>query len=288
MSYKTNYHTHTTFCDGKNTAEEMVKAAIEKNFDALGFSSHSMYPFAGDWHIAPREHQTYVNEIRHLQDKYNSKIDILCGFEADYIPSMCAPDFNNYAQLKPDYLIGSVHYIVTDRGHFTVDESPEGVKRGIENCFSGNGKKAVQEYFYLEREMLRNCDFTIIGHADLIRLRNGKINFFDPSESWYKHEVKQLVKEIARTNVIVEVNSGAISRGLMDDVYPAAYMLDLLKEKNVPVTISSDAHVTANLDGAFDRACEAIKKAGYSERAVLIRPDSSNPKGSFTMMPLDK
>ena len=25
-----NYHTHTTFCDGKNTAEEVVLSAIEK------------------------------------------------------------------------------------------------------------------------------------------------------------------------------------------------------------------------------------------------------------------
>ena len=44
---KTNYHTHTEFCDAKNTAEEMVLAAIEKNFSILGFSSHAMYPFYG-------------------------------------------------------------------------------------------------------------------------------------------------------------------------------------------------------------------------------------------------
>ena len=28
----TNFHTHTVFCDGKSTPEEMVLAAIEKNF----------------------------------------------------------------------------------------------------------------------------------------------------------------------------------------------------------------------------------------------------------------
>ena len=38
---KTSFHTHTTFCDGKNTPEEMVVAAIEKGFVALGFSTHS-------------------------------------------------------------------------------------------------------------------------------------------------------------------------------------------------------------------------------------------------------
>ena len=30
----TNYHTHTTFCDGQSTVEEVVLTAIEKGFDA--------------------------------------------------------------------------------------------------------------------------------------------------------------------------------------------------------------------------------------------------------------
>ena len=38
---KTNYHTHTVWCDGKDTPESMIKAAIGKGFDVIGFSSHS-------------------------------------------------------------------------------------------------------------------------------------------------------------------------------------------------------------------------------------------------------
>lgn len=36
-----NLHTHTTFCDGTNTAEEMIQAARELGMDSLGFSGHS-------------------------------------------------------------------------------------------------------------------------------------------------------------------------------------------------------------------------------------------------------
>ena len=32
-----DFHVHTTFCDGKNTAEEMVLAAIEAGFSVMGF-----------------------------------------------------------------------------------------------------------------------------------------------------------------------------------------------------------------------------------------------------------
>lgn len=31
-----NYHTHTKFCDGENTPEELVLYAIDKGFDAIG------------------------------------------------------------------------------------------------------------------------------------------------------------------------------------------------------------------------------------------------------------
>lgn len=39
-----NFHTHSTFCDGKNTPEEIVLAALEKGFVSIGFSSHGYTP----------------------------------------------------------------------------------------------------------------------------------------------------------------------------------------------------------------------------------------------------
>ena len=63
---KTNYHTHTLYCDGKNSPEEVILSAIEKKIDILGFSGHSMYPFAEDWHISPKQINDYVTEIKTL------------------------------------------------------------------------------------------------------------------------------------------------------------------------------------------------------------------------------
>ena len=40
-----NFHTHTTYCDGKETAEQMVQAAIAKGFTRLGFSGHGFNDF---------------------------------------------------------------------------------------------------------------------------------------------------------------------------------------------------------------------------------------------------
>lgn len=262
---KTNYHTHTIFCDGKNTVEEMVLSAIEKNFDILGFSGHSMYPHASDWHIAPREHENYVKEVRAIQKKYADKIKIYCGFEADYIPSFSMPCKKQFESFNIDYLIGATHYLVNEKGFMTVDDSASNVNKGVDLLFNGNGKLLACEYFKAEREMLSKGDFTILAHADLIRKRNESLHLFKEDDEWYKKEVKATVNEIAKSNVIVEINTGAISRGAMNDVYPSKYFLELLHEKNVPITLSSDSHSCDSLDTAFERALSIAWNTGYRE-----------------------
>jgi len=108
----TNYHTHTNFCDGKEEPETMVKEAIACGLSVLGFSGHSIYPFASDWHIPIDRIPAYVAEIRRLQEAYKDKIEILCGFEADYLPPISSAPQAPYRALGADYLIGSLHYLV--------------------------------------------------------------------------------------------------------------------------------------------------------------------------------
>lgn len=37
MYQKQNLHTHTCFCDGKDTPEELIQEALKRGFDSLGF-----------------------------------------------------------------------------------------------------------------------------------------------------------------------------------------------------------------------------------------------------------
>lgn len=43
MMLKADFHTHTTYCDGKNTPAEMVKAAYDMGFTDFGISGHGDY-----------------------------------------------------------------------------------------------------------------------------------------------------------------------------------------------------------------------------------------------------
>ncbi len=77
-------HTHTTYCDGKNTPEEMVKAALDAGLSCIGFSGHGYAPYDLDCCMTIEGSAAYRAEIAALREKYAGRIAILCGVEQDY------------------------------------------------------------------------------------------------------------------------------------------------------------------------------------------------------------
>ena len=82
---KNNLHTHTTFCDGKHSPEEIVLSAIEKGMDTIGFSGHSHVPFDADWTMTPEKTEAYFAEVLRLKQAYADRICILLGIEQDLL-----------------------------------------------------------------------------------------------------------------------------------------------------------------------------------------------------------
>ena len=73
-------------------------------------------------------------------------------------------------------------------------------------------------------------------------------------EAKYKTEIEETAKSIAQSGVIVEINTGGIARGAINDTYPSLDFLKALNKYDVPITICSDAHSVQDLDCAFDFA----------------------------------
>ena len=252
---RANYHTHTTWCDGADSPENVVLAAIDKGFREIGFSSHAMFPEkAPDWTLTPEKALAYVADIRALAAKYASRIRILCGVEADYVPGGASPDRSVYAALAPDYVIGSVHFVVApDGARVPVDHSPELLAQGLAAHFGNDAEPFVRAYFRQQREMAANFDFDVIGHPDLVRKFNVKAPYFDEDAGWYREELELTAEAFAASGKIVEVNTGAISRGWLDDAYPSASFRALLRARGVPFILGADAHAAGHIDAAFDR-----------------------------------
>lgn len=255
---KTNYHTHTVWCDGKDTPESMIKAAIGKGFDVIGFSSHSSYPDDGACTVPAAKLPAYFAEVRSLARRYAGRIRVLCGLEADYIPGDTDPDRSRYAAFSPDYLIGSVHYVVASDGcRVPVDHTPQLLSEGISAHFGGDVCAYIRAYFRQERDMVRRFDFDVVGHPDLVRKFNARNPYFDENAKWYMDELAETSDAIASSGKLVEVNTGAISRGWLDDAYPSPTFRGMLRERGARFILSSDSHSSETIDCAFDRFGDA-------------------------------
>lgn len=265
---KSDFHCHTKWCDGRAGVEEMALAAIEKGFEKLGFSSHSMLPSDMlDWALTAAKAPRYAQEVRAVAEKYKNEIEISLGVEADFLPGAATCDRKAYSGISPDYIIGSVHYVASPTGeNVIVDMSPENLKEGVDKNYGGDFSSFVKDYFAQARLMIETCDFDVIGHADLVRKFNTGSRFFDESAKWYRDEVEATADCIAHTDKIVEVNTGAIYRGYLQDAYPSAFFRSLLRARGVNFILSSDAHSPQAIGYAFDRFAKEESYLGHFKK----------------------
>src|SRR3989339_1147488 len=105
-----DYHTHSILSDGKNSYEEMVRVAIAKGLDEIGFSDHvCLKPV--DWAISLIDIPVMTEQILDLKLKYKRQIKIRYGIEMDYFPGVETELKELIESLPVDYVIGSVHFI---------------------------------------------------------------------------------------------------------------------------------------------------------------------------------
>ena len=72
MNTLQNLHQHTTFCDGKNTPEEIVLEAIKKGFGAIGFSGHCNMSYAS-YCMSLEQTAQYKQEVTRLKENTPTK-----------------------------------------------------------------------------------------------------------------------------------------------------------------------------------------------------------------------
>lgn len=266
----TNYHTHSSFCDGKGQLEDYVKYAISRGFHALGFSGHAPLPFPNDWTMNEENLSTYIREVLDLKERYRDSLEICLGLETDYLDKKHNPAHPKYKALGLDYQIGSVHHLYSpERTEFLqVDYTKEELELLLKDTFDKDIKALVSTYYRMVREMVQTGGFEILGHLDLVKKQNRGNVYFDETEKWYKREIEKTLETVAETDVILEINTGAMARGYTAEPYPSPWIIDRAAELKIPVTINSDAHRPEWLDYGFEEAENLARAAGYSSKIV--------------------
>lgn len=269
----TNLHTHTVYCDGKYSAEDMILAAINKNFQSIGISTHGPTSFVSDWNIQAGRVESYMDEITNLKEKYKNQIEVFLGMELDYIPGTGFDEMSKSLIKKLDYYIGSVHYL----GYFnngimwTVDYNLQELTQGINESFGGNSRLAVESYYNVISEMAINYQPPIIGHLDLFKKNNKNNVLFDESEEWYVKAVESCLKSIKNTSSSIEINTGGIARGYTKEQYPSTFILKMIKDMGIPVVINSDAHTVEGIDCKFNEMYNLVRELGFDSLNYLTR-----------------
>ena len=247
-----DFHTHTTYCDGKNSPEEMIQEAISRGMKKLGFSGHSYTPFDKAPCMSPKGTEDYRNEIASLREKYSGQIEILCGIEQDYYSSIPAEGY--------DYVIGSVHYVDCNGECLHVDNTHEMFSRLVSAC--GGAYYAVERYYSLVADVVNRTGANIIGHFNLITKLNAGNRYFDEEDERYITASNNALDTLLETGAIFEINTGAISRGYTQFAYPSMRLLKRIAEHGGRVILSSDAHDKKNLMYKFPEYEELARSLG--------------------------
>jgi len=243
-------HNHTKLCnhaDGEIT--EYIEKAIECNIKYFGFSEHAPMNFDEKYRMSFEQMNGYEQSILKAKEHYKDKIEILLGYEVDYLRSYMDERVLN---AKVDYLIGSVHFI-NEWGF----DNPEFIK-DYENQ---DIDEIWQKYFDAIEEMAKSRLFDIVGHLDLIKIFKfmPKGNITDIAQN--------ALKAIKDSGMSVEINVAGLRKPIAE-TYPSHSLLKEIKKLNIPITFASDAHKPEQVGLFSNDTMKMVKELGFSECVI--------------------
>jgi len=247
------FHNHSTWSDGQASLGEMHAYADALGLDILGVSDHfCIYPDGRPtgWPLTPDKAHDYIADVQSLRGK--GRMEVITGIEFDWFEqsrAVLAP----YAEGLPlDYRIGSIHHVGGQA--FDIDASFWASKTDEEV------NAVYAAYWRLVRQMAESGLFDIAGHLDLPK----KFGFYPKAD--LRALVDDALDAIKARDMTVELNTAGFSKPCADG-YPAVGILKRCRRRDIPVTLSADAHRPENLLYEFERGLALLRAAGYSSIA---------------------
>ena len=229
-----NFHTHTLYCDGKDTPRALVEEAIRLGCPALGFSGHSYTAFDPDCCMSPEGTAAYRREVLELREEFSGRLDIRLGLEQDYD--------SDPPEAEYDYLIGSVHAVKKDGEYVIVDWSRDVLLRGVEKLYGGDIYAFAEDYFRRVGDVYERTRCRIVGHFDLLTKFNEDGSLLDETHPRYLRAAGEALDRLLEAPVLFEINTGAMARGYRTTPYPGPLLRRLIARRGGTFILSSDCH----------------------------------------------
>lgn len=250
-----DFHTHTTYCDGKNTAEEMLDRAMQMGLTHYGFSGHALTSYDVSYCMNLEETAQYCRTVNRLKEQYGDKITVLRGIEQDFYADMPAVGY--------DYVIGSVHCLKKGDSFLLLDESKETITDIVRDFYDGDWYAMAEDYFALVARV-PELGADIVGHMDLITKFNAANDLFDETHPRYLEAAYRAVDALIPYRIPFEINTGAIYREYQTRPYPSVPILEYIGKKGGKVILSGDAHHVDGICYKFDECRKLAENMGLT------------------------
>ncbi len=252
---RTDSHVHTRYCrHAIGEVADYVKSAEEKGLEYVGFADHLPLPPgfkdpSGDLAMPKDELPRYMGDVK--KESGNNGLQIAAGIEADYMLGYEKQTGETLKKNGFDFVIGSVHFIDGWNFDYTEEVFREGMKK------YADADEPYYEYYSLVKKMVRSGMFDIVGHIDLIKKFGYAPKKSDPEGIG---EILDLAK---KKGMAVEINTAGMDKKIGEQ-YPSEEIIGMCFERDIEMTVGSDAHAPAELGRHFEKAEGLLKKAGYT------------------------
>lgn len=231
------FHIHTARCGHADTTlqdETTIQAFIEAGFTSIAFTDHNPWktflrPFNPGHAMEWSEKDEYLKSIRSLSEKYKDKIEVLTGFEMEYLPEYK----DEMDELRSD------SDIIVSGQHFLYSKAVNGYERIHKRDFIPDGDE-MDNYADLLEGCCKDGYADILAHPDLYMIYKDK---FGKEEERIAHRICATAEQY---KVPIEINLCQVCKNAFaipcQITYPRKEFWEVATHYNVKTLYGLDFH----------------------------------------------
>jgi histidinol-phosphatase (PHP family) len=271
---KKDGHTHTEYClhGSREKTELFVNQAINLGFETYTFTEHmplpniffDKSPYAEEvlrnkicMHSNDMDTDCYIQDMIKLKKKYENQIELLVGFEVDYIPEnetwirSMLREYDGFL----DEIILSVHFIQGKDGWRCPAYDISDFEENILDFYDSSSKVQLEYYRLIRDSVQLNLGFNKkvrIGHMSYC---NKFTNAF-PNNNEYASDIlsciDEILKDIKEKNYEIDINVSGLFHNYYRDTHPPIKIIQKALIKGIPLIYGSDSHSVKDVGRAYD------------------------------------
>lgn len=251
MLYET--HMHTPLCKHAfGSPQDYGATARARGLAGITVTCHNPLPdgIGAKIRMDESELPAYLDLVAAARQELAPEVDVRLGLEADYLSGLEGYLEKQLASAPFDYVLGSVHWHMPEWQHrYWVSDSL---------------RQLYDAYFDQLARAAESGLFDCLAHPDLVKNASPSRWDFDG----YRDGIAAALDRIAATGVAMELNTSGRLKSFAE-FNPGPAMLALMREREIPVVVGSDAHSPERVGDGFEDALDALAQAGYQEISMF-------------------